>query len=85
MSVSHHDTAERLKKAEERLAVAIGRLEAALEAQADNAPGQGVPDPALAEEISRLQSENAELRDLVGEAATRLDGAIGQLKSRMPA
>jgi len=75
-------TSERLKNAEDRLARAIGRLQAALEAKADDAAPASA-DPSLAGELSRLQTENTELRTLVGQASERIDAAIGKLKSRM--
>ena len=80
MSGIDNDSTHRLQNAEQRLALAIGRLEAALEAKAASA---SQVDPALAGELSRLQSENGELRALVGNASERLDGAIAKLKTQL--
>lgn len=82
MSVTENDSAKRINIAEDRLARAIDRLQAALQAQAQNHTA-GAPDPALAEELSRLQSENGALRALVGDAGTRLDATISKLKTQM--
>ena len=84
MSGIDNDSTHRLQNAEQRLALAIGRLEAALEAQvASQAASASQVDPALAGELSRLQSENGELRALVGSASERLDGAIAKLKTQL--
>jgi hypothetical protein len=79
-----NNSTHRLENAEQRLARAIGRLEAALDAQASSqAASANKVDPALAQELSRLQSENGELRSLVGSASERLDGAIAKLKTQL--
>ncbi len=70
----------RLQNAEQRLAQAIGRLEAALDAQGDKAPKA---DAGLAQELSRLQTENVELRTLVGQASASLDTTIAKLKTHV--
>lgn len=87
MSGTENNSVNRMKNAEDRLARAIGRLEAALDsqvhAQAD-APNAGPnAGPGLADELSRLQADNAELRALVGRASERLDGTIAKLKSEL--
>ncbi|MFC1673352.1 hypothetical protein ACFL12_04280 [Pseudomonadota bacterium] len=73
---------ERIKNAEERLARAIGRVQAAAEKIADQ-PESAVPSDALVDELSRLQTENAQLKGLMGDAQTRLDATIAKLKSQM--
>lgn len=84
MSGIDNDSTHRLQNAEQRLALAIGRLEAALEAQvASQAASASQVDPALVGELSRLQNENGELRALVGSASERLDGAIAKLKTQL--
>ena len=80
MSGIDNDSTDRIKNAEERLARAIGRLEAALDAQSATAPQV---DPGLAQELSRLQTENGELRTLVGRAQISLDGTIAKLKTQL--
>ena len=70
----------RLEQAEQRLAQAMGRLEGALDAKA-SAGGQG--DAPLADELSRLQTENAELKALVNQASSSLDATIDKLKQQM--
>lgn len=72
----------RLQNAEERLARAVDRLESAL-ASAKQATPEKTLDPALADELSRLQTENGELRTLVGRATTTLDGTIAKLKTQL--
>lgn len=79
MSGLENDSASRIKNAEERLARAIGRLEAALDAQGEAA----LAKPGLADELSRLQTENIELRALVGRASESLDTTIAKLKSQL--
>ena len=81
MSGIDKDNSARIKNAEESLARAIGRLEAAFDAQTASADMQ--QDPGLADEISRLQTENAELRTLVGRASESLDGTIAKLKTQL--
>lgn len=85
MSGTENDNSTRMKNAEERLARAIGRLEAALDAQASSAMASSSKtlDPGLAEELSRLQTENVELRTQVGRASERLDGTIAKLKTHL--
>ncbi|MCR4378925.1 MAG: hypothetical protein NUV50_12640 [Rhodospirillales bacterium] len=84
MSGIDNDSTHRLQNAEQRLALAIGRLEAALEVKAaSQATSAHKVDPALAQELSRLQGENGELRALVGSASERLDGAIAKLKTQL--
>ena len=80
MSGIDNDSSHRLQNAEQRLALSIGRLEAVLETQMASA---NKADPALAQELGRLQSENGELRALVGGASARLDGAIAKLKTQL--
>lgn len=74
------DTQERLQMAELRLANAIVRLESALENQ--NAVETGA-DENLAAELSRLQTENLELKGLAQQTSVRLDATIAQLKGQM--
>jgi len=69
-----------MQNAEQRLAQAIGRLEAALDAQGNNA---SKADVGLAQELSRLQTENVELRTLVGRASASLDTTITKLKTQL--
>jgi len=66
----------RLEQANQRLAQAIGRLEGALEAK-------GKRTDNLAPDLSRLQAENVVLKGLMGQASTRLDATIVQLKAQM--
>ena len=73
---------ERLKAAEDRLARAIGRLQAAADARA-NAPAQASVDPGLADQISLLKTENQSLRRLVVQASEKLDATIDRLKTHM--
>ena len=80
MSGIDNNNTDRIKNAEERLARAIGRLEAALDAQSATATKV---DPGLAQELSRLQTENGELRTLVGRAQAGLDGTIAKLKTQL--
>lgn len=72
----------RLQNAEERLALAVDRLESAL-ASAKQATPEKTLDPALVDELSRLQTENGELRTLVGRATSTLDGTIAKLKTQL--
>lgn len=83
MSGTDKDSTVRMKNAEERLARAIGRLETALEAQAAKGAAATAPDAGLAEELSRLQTDNAELRTLVGRASDQLDTTIVKLKTQL--
>lgn len=78
MSGTENHNATRLSNAEQRLTRAIERLDAALQHS-----GPAVADPQLSEELSRLQSENAHLRSLVGQASDRLDGTIAKLKTQL--
>ena len=80
MSGIDNTTVNRIANAEDRLARAIGRLEAALETQAASAKPI---DANLAQELSRLQTENGELRALVGTASARLDDTIVRLKTKL--
>ncbi len=80
MSGTENNSQNRIKNAEERLARAIGRLEAALDGQQTSSKPA---DPRLAEQLSRLQTENGELRTLVGRASDQLDGTIAKLKAQM--
>jgi len=72
----------RLKTAEDRLARAIDRLETVLETRS-----QGVAltraDTELLAQAQALQSENAQLRDLINDTAVRLDGTIAGFKSKL--
>jgi len=67
-----------MQNAEQRLAQAIGRLEAALDAQGNNA---SKADVGLAQELSRLQTENVELRTLVGRASASLETTHNQAQN----
>lgn len=80
MSGQGLDLEKRLEAAELRLANAIGQLEAALDGQGS---ATTAVDPALADEISRLQNENVELKSLVGQTSHRLDSTIVKLKDHM--
>lgn len=87
---TQHPSASLLDQAETRLAQALGRLEAALEAREQTwsqSAAAVAPDPGqnqdLNDEIARLKTENGELRALVGEAYDRVDGVIGKLKAQM--
>jgi len=73
----------RLEQAEQRLTAAMGRLESVLDAKASAGGPQGQSDAPLASELSRLQSENAELKALVGQASSSLDATIDKLKQQM--
>lgn len=83
MSGTENDSNVRMKNAEERLARAIGRLEAALDAQVQAPSAPNKADSTLADELSRLQTENGELRALVGQASARLDDTIVKLKTQL--
>lgn len=72
----------RLEQAEQRLAQAMGRLEGALDAKASAGQVDTPPAP-LADELSRLQTENAELKALVNKASSSLDATIDKLKQQM--
>ena len=80
MSGFDNNSNNRMQNAEQRLAQAIGRLEAALDAQGNNA---SKADVGLAQELSRLQTENVELRTLVGRASASLDTTITKLKTQL--
>jgi hypothetical protein len=80
VSGTENHNAIRLRHAEQRLARAIDRLDAALQNASSSAQA---PDPQLSEALSRLQSENAELRTMVGQASERLDGTIAKLKTQL--
>lgn len=69
----------RLKNAQDRLCAAIERLEAALDQGGDL--DQGVVQAGNVE-ISALQSENAALKEILGQALSRLDTVIRQFKTR---
>jgi len=60
----------------------MARLEGALAAKASGGQGDAALAP-LAEELSRLQTENAELKALVGQASSSLDATIAKLKKQM--
>lgn len=84
MSGTENHNANRLHNAEQRLARAIDRLDAALRNSTLGTQASAqAPDPQLSEAVSRLQSENAELRTLVGQASDRLDGTIAKLKTQL--
>lgn len=78
--MSENNPQNRLEQAEQRLATAMGRLEGALNAKA--ASGGNV-DASLADELSRLQTENSELKALVGQASSSLDSTIAKLKQQV--
>ena len=75
-----NDFEKRLEAAELRLANAIVQLESSLDKQSSSATGLEV---GLADEISRLQSENVELKSIVGQTSHRLDATIVKLKDHM--
>jgi hypothetical protein len=75
-----HSTENRLEAAELRLAKAIGRLEAALE---NNRASEPTSARDVADEIKRLQTENDDLKDLIGQSSVRLEATIGTLKNQM--
>lgn len=83
MSGIDNKSASRMKNAEDRLARAIERLETALDAQRASSASAPPLNPDWADELSRLQTENVELRALVGRASERLDGTIAKLKTRI--
>ena len=66
-----------LKTAENRLALAINRLETALAGQNLGQPEDG----GLQSHVQELLRENNELRSLVSVSVDKLDGAIGQFKT----
>ncbi|HEY9078991.1 hypothetical protein [Magnetovibrio sp.] len=72
----------RLQASQERLARAIGRLEAAVEHRAESAP-MSQDDANLLAQAQELQTENAKLRALVDETAARLDGTIAKFKNQL--
>ena len=80
MSGEQRDTEKRLQAAELRLANAIVRLETALENQSTTETGV---DEGLAAELSRLQTENLELKGVAQQTGARIDATIAQLKDHM--
>jgi len=82
MSGQERNTEKRLQAAELRLANAIVRLESALEKQS---PVEAAENENLAAELSRLQTENLELKGLAQKTSIRLDATIAQLKDHMVA
>ncbi len=66
----------RIENSVARLEQAVSRLDAAL---ASGVPSG--PSPEAAAEVSKLEQENATLRDLNREAADRLSDAIAKLET----
>jgi len=82
MDGQDQDIQKRLEAAELRLAKAVDRLETALDKR--SASDAGV-ESDLASELSRLQTENAELKGLAQQTSVRLDATIVKLKDHMGA
>ena len=72
---------ERLKAAEDRLAQAIGRLEAVVSAR----PVDSQDTSGLSAQIDALSAENQELRAVLGATSQRLDGTIAKFKAKLEA
>ncbi|MCH7936072.1 MAG: DUF4164 family protein [Proteobacteria bacterium] len=76
----------KLERARTRLDGAVTRLEKALDRRLDSLP-DGARKPAaetpsaLVEELESLRDENAKLKGLNEIVTTRLDGAIGRLRT----
>ncbi|PHS77500.1 MAG: hypothetical protein COB59_09205 [Rhodospirillaceae bacterium] len=85
MAGEQRDSEKRLQAAELRLANAIVRLETALKNQSPAEANAAGADENLAAELSRLQTENLELKGLAQQTSTRLDVTIAQLKDHMVA
>lgn len=75
MPVAETETMTRLEAAQKRLEAALARLEAALERSPAPAP-----DPDLAAELARARRDHAELTELTGRMAGRLDATIERLR-----
>ncbi|MCH7832180.1 MAG: hypothetical protein IIC55_04840 [Proteobacteria bacterium] len=76
----------KVELARTRLDGAVARLEEALDRRLDSLPdAAGKPPaetpPALVEELESLRDENAKLKGLNEIITTRLDAAIGRLKT----
>ncbi|CCQ73302.1 hypothetical protein [Magnetospira sp. QH-2] len=79
MTVGDMDTTTRLDRAQERLDKALARLDAALQKGGEIAAS--TPSQEVAEEISRLNEENARLREATHSVSRRLDSTISRLKA----
>lgn len=76
----------RLERARTHLDAAVARLEEALDRRLDSLPdADGKPTAetpsALVEELESLRDENAKLKGLNEIVTTRLDAAIGRLRT----
>ena len=76
----------KVERARARLDSAVARLEEALDRRLDSLPdAAGKPTAktpsALVEELESLRDENAKLKGLNEIVTTRLDAAIGQLRT----
>ena len=72
---------DRLKAAEDRLAQAIGRLEAVVSAR----PSASQDTSAVQAQLEALSAENEELRAVIGNTSQRLDGTIAKFKAKLEA
>lgn len=62
-----------VERAQKQLDEAVGRLEAALNARADENP--------LAAELAAVRSQNASLKEVTEGVSERLDGAIDRIRA----
>lgn len=76
---------DRLKAAEDRLAQAIGRLEAAVSARPSGGQEASQDTSALQAQLEALSAENEELRAVIGNTSQRLDGTIAKFKAKLEA
>lgn len=83
MNGTDQSTSNRLDAAQERLARAIGRLEAAVQSRKPKGDNGQSLSPELQGQFQALQAENAELRALVDSTAERLDGTIAKFKEKL--
>lgn len=69
----------RIQEAQQRLEVALSRLDAALQKRMDGTEGQE-DIAALSQQLELAQSDYAQLQDVTATVADRLDHTIGRLR-----
>ena len=69
----------RIQEAQQRLEIAINRLDAALQ-QRLNGTGDQADIATLSQQLEAAQSEYAELQDVTAQVAERLDQTIDRLR-----